>query len=258
MNLMYGPLAVSQEDRMTIAHEIAARLQETYREELLAIGLYGSLSRGTDGPYSDIEMFCVLRRSEETVEFSHEWSAGPWKAEVNVVSEDVLLEVAGDIEGEWSLTHGPYHAARPLYDPEGFFLTLRQAAQSPDYSAFQEAIEGILVGEMMEFAGKLRNIAHHGPRTYLPYLTMQFAQYGAMLIGLHNRKLYSTGSLVLPEALALPERPEGYDAVAELVLSGSLTDSDQLIMHCENFWQGLHAWAAEHGYAIHSAERIPF
>lgn len=258
MNLMNGPQTMSHEDRMILAHEMADRLHETYRERLLAIGLYGSLSRGTDGPYSDIEMFCVLRRSEEKVRFSHEWSAGPWKAEVNVVSEDVLHSEAYDIEGEWSLTHGPYHHAKALYDPENFFVALRQTAQSPDASAYQEAVEGILVGEMMEFAGKLRNIAHHGPRTYLPYLTMQFAQYGAMLIGLHHRKLYSTGAMVLPEAVSLPDRPAGYDAVAELVMSGNLADSDQLIAVCETFWHGLHVWAAEHGYAIHSKERIPF
>ncbi len=39
------------------------------------------------------------------------------------------------------------------------------------------------------------------------------AQYGAMLIGSHNQKLFSTGSMVLPEALKLTARPEGFDTV---------------------------------------------
>jgi kanamycin nucleotidyltransferase len=49
---------------------------------------------------------------------------------------------------------------------------------------------------------------------------MQFAQYGAMLVGLHNQKLFSTGSMVLPEALTMLSRPEGFDNVALMVMSG--------------------------------------
>ncbi len=88
---MNGPVKISRSERFQTCQEIAARLHEVYKEKVLAIGVYGSISRGTDGPYSDIEMFCVLKESGEKIEFSYEWSAGPWKAEVNVCSADVLL-----------------------------------------------------------------------------------------------------------------------------------------------------------------------
>lgn len=122
---------------------------------------------------------------------------------------------------------------------------------------FSNAIHEVLVGEMYEFIGKLRNANRTGTQSYLPYLAMQFAKCGAMLIGLHNRKLYSTGARVLPESLELPERPDGYDAVANMVMSGQLSEPDRIIDACEQFWNGLVSWAAEYGYKIHS-ERIPF
>lgn len=115
----------------------------------------------------------------------------------------------------------------------------------------------MLVGEMYEFIGKLRNVTINGPRTYLPYLIMQFAQYGAMLVGLHNQKLFSTGSMVLPEALELPGRPEGFDHLVKLVMFGDLAEPTKIISVCENFWSGLVSWAVEHDYHIQS-QRIPF
>ncbi|UHA75882.1 ANT(4')-I family aminoglycoside nucleotidyltransferase [Paenibacillus sp. 481] len=255
-----GPMKMSRSERLQTCHEIAERLHEVYGERIIAIGVYGSVSRGTDGPFSDIEMFCVLGEPSESstpIEFSYEWSSGPWKAEVNVCSADVLLENASTVDGEWPLTHGPFFAPLCLYDPKGFFPTLKEAAESPTKEDFRHAINETLVGEMYEFIGKLRNIHLNGPHTYLPYLAMQFAQYGAMLVGLHNRKLFTTGAMVLPEALELPNLPDGFDDVARMVMSGELTDSSRIVAACERFWSGLEEWAVENGYVIHTA-RIPF
>lgn len=36
-------------------------MKERFHSEVLAIGLYGSLALGDDCPYSDIELFGVLR-----------------------------------------------------------------------------------------------------------------------------------------------------------------------------------------------------
>ncbi|WP_312113739.1 ANT(4')-I family aminoglycoside nucleotidyltransferase [Brevibacillus reuszeri] len=254
---MNGPVEISKRERFQTCQEIASRLHEVFKEKVLAIGVYGSVSRGTDGPFSDIEMFCVLDDSGDETDFSYEWSAGPWKAEVNVMSANVILATAATVEGEWPLTHSPFFSPLSLYDPAGFLAELKKAAESPAKQDFKHAVNEVLVGEMYEFIGKLRNISVNGPSTYLPYLTMQFAKYGAMLIGLHNQKRYSTGAMVLPEALELPDRPAGFDKVARLVMSGNLSYPSELLAACEDFWSGLVAWAAEHDYTIHS-KRIPF
>lgn len=254
---MNGPVEISRNERLQTCHEIASRLHEVYGEKILAIGVYGSVSRGTDGPFSDIEMFCVLEESSESVDFCYEWSAGPWKAEVDIYSAEVILTTASTVEGSWPLTHGPFFFPLSLYDPKGFFPKLREAAESPTKDDFRHAIQEVLVGEMYEFVGKLRNVNLNGPHTYLPYLAMQFAHYGAMLVGLHNKQLYSTGSMVLPEALDLPSRPEGFDVIAGMVMSGQLAEPSKIVSACETFWNGLVDWAAEHNYVINS-KRTPF
>ena len=121
-----GPRPHSREQRRQLAEEIARQIRQHYGKHVLALGLYGSLGRGTDGLYSDIEMHCVLQGV--TIDIAHEWSAGPWKAEVDVYDEETVLATAALVEGDWPLTHGAFVYVRPLYDPAGFFPRLRQAA----------------------------------------------------------------------------------------------------------------------------------
>ena len=253
---MTGPKPMGREERLAFAREILRRAFAAYGDGVLAAGLYGSMARATDGPYSDIEMYVVL--STIGADFSHEWSFGPGKVEVDFYGYDVLLDRAASVEGRWALTHGSFTNVLPLYDPEGFFTRLRDAALSVSAERCREVVPAVLTGEMYEFAGKWRNAGVSGQTAYLPYLACQTAQYGAYILGLHHRQIYTTGARVLEEALALPDRPAGFDALCALVTTGSLADSALLTGRLEAFWQGLVAWAAEHGYPIDSAERIPF
>lgn len=244
---------MSHEERLGLARALADRALAAYGEKVKAVGAYGSLARGTDAPYSDIELFVVLRTEGE--EFTYEWVAGPWKAEVDFYSEEVLLSKARTVDGRWPLTHGSFFRVLPLHDPEGFFERLRAAAASPTDADFRRAICETLYGEVYEFAGKWRNARASGHTAYLATLAVETAQYGAYLIGLHNRQTYSTAARVLEEALVLPDRPDGFDALARLVMSGDLREPLEAL---ETFWAGVQAWAAAHGYPIVSEHRIPF
>lgn len=249
---------MSRMERLKIVDEIAERLHVVYGEQILAIGLYGSTARGEDGPYSDIEMFCVLRESEESVDLIHEWSTDAWTAAVDVCNEGALLEKASSMTWEWPLSHGPYFNHLGLYDPEGFFPKLKEAAQSLSAEDFRVAVSEVIACALFEYTGKLRNANLHGPASYLPYLAMEIAKYGAYLLGLHHRKIFSSGAKVLPEALELPNRPRGFDQVAAMVMSGRLDDGEHIFSACEQFWSGLTEWAKENEYRISSERRIPF
>ena len=117
--IFHGPQPISSEQRRHTAQEIAQALQQHYQERLLALGIYGSLGRGSDGPYSDIEMHCIVQG--EGIEQCFEWSTGPWKAEVDVYSSEVILGLAAEVEGDWAITHGAYVHVLPLHDPERLF-----------------------------------------------------------------------------------------------------------------------------------------
>lgn len=251
-----GPRAMSHAQRVEISREIADRVHARYGNQVMAIGLYGSVARGADGPFSDIEMRCVLRTVGE--EFGFEWSTGPWKAEVNVCSEDVILREAATVEGTWPLTHGAFLTILPLFDPECFFERLRDVITGQPEEKFRVAIEETLVGEIYELVGKLRNARVAGSMACIPELAVSLARHGAYVIGLAHRYTYSTGSRVFAEALTQPDRPSGFDALCHLVMSGNLADPETVAAACEACWSGLVTWAERHRFQMIATKRIPF
>ncbi|HXF60350.1 MAG TPA: nucleotidyltransferase domain-containing protein, partial [Caldilineaceae bacterium] len=123
-----GPQAQTHLDRLRVLDRIVADLHRTYGADVMAIGLYGSMSRGGDGPYSDIELFCVVDRPG--LDFSHEWVYGPGKAEVNVYSPDLARAAAQAVEERWALEAGAFANCRPLYGDLAFFGELKALALS--------------------------------------------------------------------------------------------------------------------------------
>jgi kanamycin nucleotidyltransferase len=113
------PQPMNDQQRLRLAHAIADRLLVRCGDLVKAIGLYGSLARNDDGPYSDSEMVCLLRPPGETRD--DEWCAGPWKAEVNVRDAERLRAEAAQLEGDWALTQGADVHIFPLTDPEQSF-----------------------------------------------------------------------------------------------------------------------------------------
>ena len=78
-----GPTATTRAEKWDTAQAIAKKLQTTFGEAILAIGFYGSLARGTDGPFSDIEMWTVVEDGRNISGFEFIW--GAFKVEIDVV-----------------------------------------------------------------------------------------------------------------------------------------------------------------------------
>jgi kanamycin nucleotidyltransferase len=243
-----GPKPMDRSLRRDLARQIATQIQGHYRDDVLAIGVYGSLARGTDGPYSDIEMHCVVRGSG--VDVCHEWSAGAWKAEVDVYSEDVVLEWASELDVDWPVTHGACVHVWVLYDPSGFFPRLRDAALLHPDEVFQRVIRDVIVGEIYERIGKVRNARVANEDACLPSLAVELAKCGACLLGLAHRHLYTTSTRMFEESLTLPGRPGGYDILCQLVMAGDLTDAARIADASDAFWSGVERWARERDIQI--------
>lgn len=251
-----SPQPITHEQRMRLAHKIADRLMVKYGASVKAIGLYGSLARHEDGPFSDIEMFCVLRETTEA--HNYEWCAGPWKAEVNVRDEASLREEASELDGSWARTRGAFVRILPLLDPDDYFAALKQLTISHPPEAFRATIEEVLIGDIYELIGKIRNAHFRKHYHALPTLAVELTKRTAYALGLEHRHLYETSSNVLSEALALPDPPDGFHALAHLVMNGNLQDAATVFAMCDTLWAGLVQWAEQRGYRLVSAQEIPF
>jgi len=240
---------MNHEDRLALAKEIAGRFHSHFGEDVRAIGIYGSLARNTDTAYSDIEMYCIV--NGEGIEKRYEWSAGHWKAEVDVQSGDVLIKWASELDELWALTHGSCIHILPLHDPENFFAQLRPLVFEHTDEEFDTVLKDMIVGELYEFLGKIRNARASGNTSSLPLQAGNLAKFGAFMIGLANRSLYTSSSTLFPESLALPDRPHGYDALCEMVMRGELMDSPRVVQAADHFWEGVEGWAKARDLKIH-------
>jgi kanamycin nucleotidyltransferase len=231
-----------------MAQRIFERVMQLHGDDVLAIGLYGSMARNTDGPFSDVEMLCVLRSAG--VDENAEWSAGNWKAEVNFRSHDVVWDRAGELDGEWSVSHGKYIDMQPLRDCESFLVQLKARVFAHTDEDFHECMREVIIGDMYELVGKWRNQQAARVFHYVPAIAFKLAEQCAWVIGLANRHLYTTGSLMYAESLALPDRPAGYDTLCNTMMRGELSDAQQVIEMCEACWAGVVAWAQAKGIEL--------
>ncbi|HEX4203877.1 MAG TPA: kanamycin nucleotidyltransferase C-terminal domain-containing protein [Ktedonobacteraceae bacterium] len=231
------PEPMEHQQRIELAQMIAQRLIVRHGKLVKAIGLYGSLARNEDGPYSDVEMFCVLREPGETR--NYEWCTGPWKAEVNVIDEASLRQEASQVGGRWALTHGAFMHVLPLTDPENYFDELRELVLSHPSDCFREVIEEVLIGDIYELIGKIRNAHVKRQDQALAVLAVELTHRTAYALGLEHRHLYRTSSSVLDEAIALPHPPEGFHTLARMVMTGNLQHAATIVSVGDMLWLGL-------------------
>ncbi len=245
-----GPQPYPHDQRMSRAREIAAKFQAHYGEQMLASGLYGSVARSADGPHSDIEIHVVI--DGNNIERCFEWSEGPWKAEVDVYSPDVILAQAAELDEFWPLTHGAYVYVQPIHDPQDIFAHVRKVALAHTDQEINAMLREVLIGDIYECIGKLRNGILPGFSHIMPAYAVDTVRFGACLLGLAHRRIYSSSVAMFPESLQLPDRPTGYNHLCGMVMRGELSNPPRLLEAANAYWDGLETWAAARGLTIHT------
>lgn len=250
-----GPQFYTHQERLKRVEEIASQLKAHFGERLLALGLYGSVARGTDGPYSDIELYCIIEG--EGIDYAFEWSTGPWKAEVDVHSPDTLLAWAAELDGMWSLTHKSGLTVQPLEDPLGIFTRMAAAVMDHTDEEIDAALTECIVGELYELVGKIRNAVAQDKNASLALFCVELIRYAAGVVGLAQRHLYPSAVEMLEDSLHLPDLPAGYAALCRLVISGRLDNPQEILARVDAYWIGMESWASQRGLAIEtSLERL--
>lgn len=251
-----GPQPQSRSQRLQTVDRIVADLHRTYGDNLKAIALYGSLSRATDGEYSDIELWCVL--TDAGVEKCEEWAYGPGKVEVDIYGEDVMAAHAVEVTTMWSLRQGALINNRPLFGDRAYFEHLRAQVMSPPKAVFDAVIAEMVVGGFYEWMGKIRNGVARNDLMFLPITTINFTLHMAFMAALLHRHIYMTSSSLMREALALPTLPDGYRELVQMVTTGELHDKPRVVAALERTWAGIGPWLAHHEVALDARMAWPW
>ncbi|WP_096440098.1 kanamycin nucleotidyltransferase C-terminal domain-containing protein [Alteribacter populi] len=234
------PHPTSREEKQNIIKQVTKQLHKKLGSDLLALGLYGSVGKGTEGAYSDIEMHVFVK--DGTHFSSHEFIYEPFKIELSVQTKTDIIKEAQTVDDGWSIKAGVFTEVQALYDPTDLFTQLKKFALNVPDSEIREVMKEFMIWEPYETMGKIRNNYERGTYYYLPWGAKDLSWQTAKLIGLANRMIYSTRSETFKEAVSATSKPSGFENLAELVMKGDLADPERVYLSCENLWTGLNDW----------------
>ena len=155
--------------RWQLAGQVRDAVRRRWSAEVQAIGVYGSMAHGDDSEGSDVDLLVVTYRP----------GAGPRPVirrvngilvELSVVATEEGLRQARDLSPSWPLAADRFVTTRPLYDPQGWLSTQRDAhlgrlaeARPSEFTALaRQAWCHALVGARPGRAA--RRVVRHGGR----------------------------------------------------------------------------------------------
>jgi predicted nucleotidyltransferase len=139
--------------RLALAKAVAQDLRSREGRNLVAVGVYGSVGRGEERAYSDVDMLVIVRRKRAGIR--HSMRSGVLVTILQQIPAEARSEVTGAHSG-LNDALGGWRSLRPLYDPSRLLARLRSRARQPNLRAFRRAAEQHFI-ETFEDLGKLWN-----------------------------------------------------------------------------------------------------
>ncbi|AQU79327.1 MULTISPECIES: kanamycin nucleotidyltransferase C-terminal domain-containing protein [Planococcus] len=249
------PVSTTRSEKLEMIAVLKDRLLAAYGEQLLAIGVYGSIALETEGPYSDIEMHVVTKEyhSIEDLEFVYD----KFKIEIGFHDKQAFFEKAKKIDDAWAIKAGAFIHVLPVYDPTNLFEQVKCLPFEGLSSSAHRVMKEFMVGEPYETMAKIRNSYHSGNHNYIPLGANDLVWETAKLIGLANHTYYSTRAKTYEESVRMKSVPTGYRELVQFVMNGQLTDTETVYQLCESLWTGLNRWMESLGLN-YRLTKLPF
>ncbi|OHR63609.1 KNTase domain-containing protein [Bacillus sp. HMSC76G11] len=237
------PAKTTREQKMNMIELIKEKLLNTYEQKIVAIGAYGSVGFETDRQYSDIELHIVTDNGFRLQ--NYEFVYKDFKIELSMNERNELFKKARMVNESWPITAGVYINILPIYDPNDLFEELKKLPFQSSDEAFKEVMREFMIWEPYETVAKLRNNAAVKNDGYIPLGAKDLTWQTAKLIGLANKKYFSTKAKTLEEAISMDSKPSGFRELAVMVMEGKLSNKEDVYQKCEDLWEGLNEWFCE-------------
>jgi len=174
-----------------------------------------------------------------------EWADTNGKYEVELLGADVARRKAAELDEAWPVTHAKYANPRALRGEPAWFAELKQLVFDHSQAQFHEMIREIIVAELYEGLGKVRNSMLTARYDELPRVAMRIATMAQLLVGLAHRHIFTASGLAALESMQLAPRPSGHDELCAMVMRGELADPKRTSDVVESYWKSVVAWASE-------------
>src|SRR5881396_3414642 len=146
----------THEQRIEIANRLCKLILEKHRERVLAVCVYGSTAKKLDRPYSDLEMFVVVRDGDEIPMKRYLYRG--LVVGIEYPLESKLLKAASKLDWSWHWEADGYRNRIVLFERDSWLSRLDQAVAVAEKESNTEAVHSSamnLTKEMTVFQNTL-------------------------------------------------------------------------------------------------------
>lgn len=196
------PQKFTREERLTIAKEFSKKIRAKFKENLLAIGIYGSVARKTDQAYSDLEMLVILKKSGSRKALEGVYKG--LKYEITLFTREEVKNKISMIDIDWPVTVGQYLKVIPLYDPKNIFADLVKEYKKVIKRDFKPYIAEAFSGDLFELFCKFLNAKERKDYQAMRFLIFLLCDMVTKFLGLLNRQYYHSATRRPQDAMKMP------------------------------------------------------
>jgi len=177
---------------MNLAQAIKEALLKKWND-VEAVGLFGSVARGEDIQWSDLDMICIVKSMTGKEDLFFIYKEVPvW---VEVWSKSYIAGKMRQLEPgpEWPVSANKWYEVIPLYDPSGIFRELRNLVEALPASFYIIGAEESLLNAYL-WLNKIRAGHEAGDEIEAREAAHHFAHDLALFTAYFNRTFYKRGS----------------------------------------------------------------
>ena len=245
---MTYPIKHSHEERINLSQVILEKLKNKYKEDLLAVAFFGSMSRNEDTDYSDIDMVAVVKGeniADEMQGIKHGLKYG-----VDIFSQDVVHSKISSIHMRWPLLVGKFVTALPIYDESKLFDSYKQLFDETIQKDFRPFIKEMFVEEIFEECNKFISIASTGTREQVIYNSFNLFTKMISFLGVINKAYYLSSVTVTQKAMSLPINFPSFKKLCEGVISDNHMATEELKRVIQNLINEIVDYLNENDIAL--------
>jgi len=229
---MTYPVKHSHEERINLSQEILERLKNKYKENLLAVAFFGSMSRDEDTDYSDVDMSAIIKGENIAEEMMG--IVNGLKYGVDIFSQDVVHSKITSVHMRWPLLVGKFVTALPIYDEQGLFTSYKQLFDETIKKDFRPFIKEIFIEEIYEDCNKSIAITSTGTRAQVIYNSFNLLTKMVSFLGVINKSYYSSSVTFAQKAMSFPINFPSFKEFGESVVSDKLMTNEELRVTVQN------------------------
>lgn len=236
---------LKHEERMKLASDLTKKIVDSYGENVLFIGVYGSTARAEDKEFSDLELLVIMKHPAKSKMFIYKDIV----VLIHFITHENALKNLGDVTGPWWLGWvGTLLYTKRLYGEEKLLDKFRNIVNSISDKKYAEAAANSLVWTY-EFFNQIRNAYQNGDlysaMSSALYLRNSIGEFTAFL----NKKHYRSHVFrSLNEAKQFEKLPKNYFNLMQKL--GTSNNLEEIYETANKLWKGCLKLARENNIKI--------